>query len=149
MSRSTKVDKVVDGGRRCSLDLKLRGSFRRDIGLRRERKQLFSLLLLDCAYWYIISVSYRMPRSEETAGTDGSGRARHPQRLALQPHVKTARACDDARMLLNSAKPHDSQDARQQLEYAPHGQQERSKIHAVMQPPVPGLFLERQFFANR
>ena len=70
------------------------------------------------------------------------------QRLALQPHVKTARACDDARMLLNSAKPNDSQDARQ-LEYVPHGQQERSKIHAVMQPPVPGLFLERQLFANR
>jgi len=25
----------------------------------------------------------------------------YTQRLALQPHVKTARACDDARMLLN------------------------------------------------
>ena len=75
------------------------------MGLRQEGKQLLSLLLLDCAYWVAILVYYRMSRSEETAGTDGSGRARHPRRLALQPHVKTARACDDARMLLNSAKP--------------------------------------------
>jgi hypothetical protein len=34
--------------------------------------------VLDRTYWCVILVYYRMSRSEETAGTDGSGRARYP-----------------------------------------------------------------------